>query len=109
MASLPINPYGVDFAALPWLSPAPGVRQKSFTQGRTRLRLVEFTDAFVEPEWCRHGHLGYVLSGEFAIDFNGTVHTFRAGDALVIPAGEAHQHRHHATPKPAKLFLVEEI
>lgn len=109
MASLPINPYGVDFAALPWRSPAPGIRQKSYTQGGTRLRLVEFTDAFVEPDWCRRGHLGYVLEGELAIDFNGTVHTFRAGDALVIPQGEAHRHRHHATLKRAMLFLVEEV
>ena len=40
----------LQFKDLPWETPAPGVRQKVVIRGKQRLRIVEFTDAFVEED-----------------------------------------------------------
>jgi hypothetical protein len=48
----------VSFDALQWQSPLTGVRYKVFQQGSHRLRLVEFSCGFVEPDWCINGHIG---------------------------------------------------
>jgi len=102
-----MNDCRVDFDSPPWERPAPGVRTKAVVLGRTRLRLVVFTDQFVEMEWCAMGHIGYVVEGEMAVEFSCGVTHFRAGDGLFIPAGEAHRHRHFSTKHSATLFLVE--
>jgi len=83
--------YLINFKALAWESPAAGVRQKAFIQGGQRIRLVEFSDNFVEADWCRKGHAGYVLEGRLAIDFNGKRVEFKAGDGLWIAEGEPHK------------------
>jgi len=44
----------------------PGARSKFFQQEDKQIRLVEFTDEFVEPDWCEKGHIGYVLEGTLA-------------------------------------------
>ena len=97
----------ISFAQIAWQSPAPGVRTKTAIRGDTKLRMVEFSADFVEPEWCTRGHAGLVLQGEMELDLDGAIIRFRAGDALAIPSGEAHRHRHHATIATTLLFLVE--
>ncbi len=101
--------YIILFDALPWETPAPGVRTKSFDQGEKKLRLVEFTQEFTEQEWCTKAHIGLVLEGEMEVNFNGVIRRYKAGDGLLIPKGEQHRHRHHATIRTTKLFLVEEV
>jgi quercetin dioxygenase-like cupin family protein len=96
------------FDQIAWQSPAPGLRTKTLIRGDKKLRMVEFGAAFVEPNWCTRGHAGLVLEGEMEINFDGRIERFRAGDALVIPNGEAHRHRHHTTIRTARLFLVED-
>jgi quercetin dioxygenase-like cupin family protein len=103
-----MNNYLVDFNDVPWESPAPGIRVKAVVRGGKKLRLVEFTHEFVEPDWCTKAHIGLVLEGELALDIDGIVHKFRAGDGLFIAGGERNRHRHHATPETTRLFLVEE-
>jgi quercetin dioxygenase-like cupin family protein len=97
------------FRDIPWESPAPGLETKTVVQGDKRLRLVQFGRDFVEPEWCTRGHAGFMLEGAIEVDIDGTVVRYQAGDGLLIPAGEATRHRHHATLRPATLFLVEDV
>src|SRR5262245_12357835 len=103
-----MNNHRVEFSDLPWDAPAHGMRVKSVVQGDKKLRLVEFSLEFVEKDWCIKEHVGLVLDGEIAININGVVQNFRAGDGLFIPRGEQNRHKHHDTVKPATLFLVED-
>ncbi|MBI5378995.1 MAG: cupin domain-containing protein [Nitrospirae bacterium] len=103
-----MNSYLIEFEALPWENPALGVRTKTCVQGDRKLRLVEFAKEFVEQEWCTNDHMGFVLEGEMEVNFNGVVKRYKAGDGMFIPKGEQNKHRHHATGKTTKLFLVEE-
>ena len=74
--------FKVDFDALDWETPLPGMRFKKFSRHGRQLRLLEFTKGFVEPDWCKKGHMGMVLKGKLKVDFKGRVVTFKAGDAL---------------------------
>jgi len=104
-----MNDHLVDFESIPWEQPAPGVRFKASVHHRKRIRIVEFTDQFVEPDWCLKGHIGYVLVGEMEVEFEGTVTRYKAGDGLFIPEGENHKHRHYSTIRKTTLFLVEDV
>ena len=96
-----------EFAAIAWESPAPNLRFKAITKDGVRLRLVEFSRGFVEHDWCGNKHVGYVLSGELAIELpTGTIHV-REGEGLVLSGPGA---RHKASPvtDTVTLFLVED-
>ena len=101
--------YRVDFKPIPWESPLAGVKFKPHIQGTKRLRLVEYTKEFVEPDWCTKGHIGYVLEGQLEIDFNGQVIGFGPGDGIFIPPGEEHKHKARIFTDIVKVFLVEEV
>jgi len=62
--------YKIDFKSMAWETPARGARFKAFEQGGRKLRLVEFSKEFVEPDWCTKGHIGYILEGQIEIDFD---------------------------------------
>ena len=100
--------YTIHFSSLDWIEPALGVRFKSILKDDKKLRLVEFTEEFIEENWCTKGHIGFIVEGEMEINFNGVINKFNAGDALFIPEGENHRHKHHSTGQRVKLFLVEE-
>ena len=100
-------PPPVDFASLPWQAPAPGVRFKAVVRGGHSLRLVEFSKGFVEPDWCRKGHVGVVLEGTLEIEFPGGTETFRAGQGVFLLAGEAERHKAHVVGETVRLVLVE--
>ena len=99
----------IDLVELPWHEPAKGSRFKTLQQAGKRVRLVEYTEDFVEAEWCHHGHVGYVVKGELEIDLHGTIMSLREGDGIFILRARQNRHRHHATIKPATLFLVEDV
>ena len=98
----------VDFESLDWQSPLPGARYKAHQQANRKLRLVEFTRDFVEPDWCKKGHVGYVLEGEMDIDFDGEVVRFSAGHGLFIPEGEDNRHKATVVSEVVRLVLVED-
>ena len=98
----------MNFESIPWDASTPGVRFKVRKQGGSQLRLVEFFREFVEPDWCLRGHIGYVLEGELEIDFNGQVISFRQGDGIFIPPGEAHKHKAHILTDVVRVILVED-
>lgn len=84
------------------------MRFKAYTQAGKRLRLVEFTKDFIEPDWCRTGHAGMILEGRMEIDFDGEVIEFGPGDGVFIPAGEAHKHKARVLTDIVKAILVED-
>ena len=102
-------PYKVDFKSTPWETPVVGVRFKIYKQGDKQLRLVEFTNEFVEPDWCTKGHIGYILEGQLEVNFDGRVVIFNPGDGLFIPAGEEHKHMAKVLTDVVKLILVEDV
>ena len=99
-----------DFAALRWEESAPGVRSKAIIRDGKRLRLVEFTNEFVERDWCLKGHIGYVLEGELEIAFNDETERFATGDGILIAGGERERHRARVAGggTVARLILVED-
>ena len=100
--------YKVAFDSLPWSSPAPGARFKVHREGERQIRLVEFTDEFVEPDWCRKGHVGYVVEGQLEVDFDGNKIVFDPGDGIFIPPGEEHKHMGKALTDVVRMILVED-
>ena len=101
--------YKIDFESMEWESPAVGVRFKAYEQNCRKLRLVEFSKEFVEPDWCEHGHIGYILEGQMEIDFNGKKDVFSPGDGLFIPAGQEHKHKARVITDKVKVIAVEDI
>lgn len=101
-----MNPYRVDFAAVDWDSPIPGVRHKVAVFGDTKLRLVEYTPEMA-PHWCPVGHVGQILSGTFEIAFDDGVRVFEAGDGVMIPSGEEHRHKARALSDVVRALFVE--
>ncbi|HEX9401808.1 MAG TPA: cupin domain-containing protein [Anaeromyxobacter sp.] len=93
MTSGPLPRVILDFDAVPWESPGPGVRYKSIVQERQRLRLLEFSAGFEEESWCTGGHAFHVLDGSFSLRFDGGVVHLKAGDVGFLPAGEGHRHK----------------
>ena len=70
---------------------------------------MEFTREFVELDWCRKAHIGYVLEGELEIDFSGNVVVCSAGEGLFIPPGDANKHKARTLSDVVRLVLVEEL
>jgi quercetin dioxygenase-like cupin family protein len=105
-----MDKYLIDFKSIAWESPAPGVRHKVFVKDGQRIRLVEFSDNFVESEWCTRGHIGYVLEGRISIDFDEKQTEFKAGDGLFIPEGKANRHKGSVRKgEKALIVLFEKI
>ncbi len=98
----------VIFDSLEWQEAMPGARFKVFGDGRKQMRLLEFTSAFVEPHWCEKGHVGFVLTGELEIDFDGRIVRYGEGDGIFIPMGTSARHKARSLTPSVRLFLVEE-
>lgn len=88
-----MNDHRIIFDSIEWTNVGTGVRYKAFVHGNQRLRLVEFSEGFTEPDWCTHGHAGIVLDGRLALDFNGRLERYGKGDIIFIPSGEADKHK----------------
>ena len=104
-----MNNFKVDFDEIPWTSPRPGARFKVYKEGTYQLRLVEFSDGFSENEWCAKGHRGYIIEGELEMTFSDKKVIYKAGDAIVIPEGEAYKHKGKILSKKVRFFVMEEI
>lgn len=100
--------YKIKFESLPWEIAISGARFKAYKEGNKKIRLVEFTEKFIEPDWCEKGHIGYVLSGKMEIDFNGQIVSYEEGDGIFIPSGENHKHMAKVHSGTVQLVLIEE-
>jgi quercetin dioxygenase-like cupin family protein len=92
-----------------WETPADSVKVKACEQDGKKLRLLEFSKEFVEPDWCTKGHIGYILEGQMEIDFDGAKEIFGPGDGVFIPAGQEHKHKGRVLTDKVKAILVEDI
>ena len=100
--------YKIPFESLTWEVPADGVRFKAYERDGRKLRLVEFSREFVEPDWCTKGHIGYILEGQMELDFDGKVIVFGPGDGVFIPAGREHKHKGRVLTDKVTAILVED-
>jgi quercetin dioxygenase-like cupin family protein len=99
----------VPFSALPWQSMAVGAQHKVAERGGKRVRLVELTDSFIEPDWCSKAHVGYVLEGAVEVGFEARVERFAQGDGFLIQAGSDDKHKAKALTPRALLLIVEDV
>ena len=99
--------YKIDYESMEWEEPACGVRFKAYEQDGKKLRLVEFSNEFVEPDWCTKGHIGYILEGQMEIDFDGKKEVVGPGDGIFILAGQEHKHKGRVLTDKVKAILVE--
>jgi hypothetical protein len=83
----------IDFDPIPWERPRPGLRFKRYERGGQRVRLMEFSEGFVEEECCLNGHMGRVLEGGFSIAYGGAIERYQAGDVFLIAPGEEDVHK----------------
>ena len=99
--------YRVNLDALPWESPAPGIRHKLHRVDSRALRLVEYSREMV-PHWCSKGHVGHIVTGSLELEFGSGTQRFEAGDMIFIPPGPEHAHRAVAlTPLVTALFVED--
>jgi quercetin dioxygenase-like cupin family protein len=104
-----MNSCRVDFDALPWINPAPGVRYKVHKLGHRQLRLAEFAEGFVEPDWCTKGHVGYVLAGTGVLQLENQTVPLGPGDGVFLQAGPDWKHKLKVTAGPFLVVLVEDL
>ncbi len=98
----------IDFEDIPWISKAPGIRSKTFRRDGKKIKLVEFTDGYLEEDWCSKPHFGFVLEGSFSIEFeDGLVH-FAKGDGIFIQGGEENRHRALISKRERALLILFE-
>jgi len=96
------------FDKMDWEKPNKGVEQKIYSDGEKRLRLLKFSDDFIENDWCLSAHVGFVLDGEMKIDFNGDINFYKKGDGLWINKGDKSKHKVIIEKgKQIKLILFE--
>lgn len=82
----------LSFEKVPWETPSMGVQQKVISvDDHQKMRLVRFTEEFVEDDWCTKGHLGYIVKGEMNIAFSDSILHYKAGDGLHIKQGLPHK------------------
>ena len=90
--------YKIDFEDMEWEFPMAGVKSKIYRSGRKQLRLVVYSKE-MPPHWCDRGHYGFILEGEFEIEYDG----------VFIPNGEEHKHRARTLTDTVKVIFVEDI
>jgi quercetin dioxygenase-like cupin family protein len=102
------------FATTDWTQVAPsehrgerGValwRTQNF--GEIRVRMVEYSPAYLADHWCLKGHIILCLEGELETELaDGTRYTLKPGESYQAPDGEP-GHR-SSTKTGARLFIVD--
>jgi len=101
--------FRIDFEKIPWIESVNGCRQKKFIYENQQVRIVEFSEGFIEQDWCKKGHAGYVLDGEFSNDYNGVMERYKKGDVIFIPRGEHTKHKVIINKRKKATLLLFEI
>ena len=99
----------IDFEDLSWEEPVAGMRFRGVRRQGRRLRLVEITGEFEEPEGCAGSHIGCVLEGEMEIDFPDRTEKFSPGNGIFILGGTEEKHRVRVIGERVMLLLVDEV
>lgn len=103
-----MNFYKVNFENMAWESPMKGLRFKAFRMKDKQLRLVEYTQE-MEHHWCEKGHYGYVLKGQFEIEYPNQTVLYNPGDGIFIPDGPEHKHMGKPKTEMVRVIFVEDI
>jgi len=99
----------VDFTHIAWGgAPGSGRRVKAAMLGDKQVRLFEMAPGYAEDEWCRNGHTGYVLQGEFVTEFEDGSEIWSRGTAFSIPIGTPHRNSNRSQLS-ALVFLIDEV
>ncbi len=86
--------YLIEFKKIKWQQKIPGIKFKEYNANNKTIRLVEFSHELIEEDWCKNGHLGYVIDGKAKVLFhNGSKAVFKKGDFINIPEGEKDKHK----------------
>ena len=100
--------YKVNFDDLDWEDPLEGIKCKIYKYKDRQLRLIIYSKE-MPLHWCEKGHYGYILAGEFEIEFQNEKIVYQAGDGLFIPAGKEHKHRAKVLSEFVKVIFVEDV
>lgn len=73
------------------------------------MRLLELAKDLDHPNWCKVGHIGYVLKGELEIIFVDEIIRYSEGDAIIIESGEQEKHIPKPISEKVSLLLIEDI
>lgn len=105
------NTVGVAFPAMEWDTwQKPGAEGRvkiQYIRGK-RFRILELPPGFKEENWCLKGHDGYVLQGEFVIEFEDREVSCKPGMGFAIPDGDPHRSR-GLDDAPTVVFVVDEV
>jgi quercetin dioxygenase-like cupin family protein len=82
----------INFELLAWETPFNGIRHKIYKDDNKIVRLVEYSKE-MPSHWCKTGHYGMILDGEFEVEFEDKKIQFKKGDGVFIPSGEEYKHR----------------
>lgn len=85
--------YKLDFDDTPWVNIQLGMSKKKAIFNNTEVTLLKLEFGFVENNWCDKPHYGFVLEGQFKIDFKGKVLTYKKGDRINIQGGAEQLHK----------------
>lgn len=81
-------------------------RWRTLTLGELRVRLVEYTAAYVADHWCTKGHVVFCVEGELETELaDGRTITLRPGMSYQVADG-AEPHR-SSTKNGCKIFIVD--
>ena len=100
--------YKVNFKDIEWESPIGGMRCKIYRYGNQQLRLIEYTKEML-PHWCEKGHIGYLLEGQFEIEYENEKLVYQPGDGIFIPGGEKHKQQGKVLTDIVKVVFVEDV
>lgn len=99
----------IDFRKMNWISTVEEFRQKNFSRGRLRIRIVELDEGFYEEEWCTKSHLGFVLEGRLGIEFSESVLCIEEGNGFWIEGNESEKHKAFAEDcKKVRVLLLDQ-
>jgi len=70
-----------------------GVKSKTYSGEDYKIRIVEFTDHYIEEDWCKKGHVGLVLEGSMKIEFEDETLLFEKGDGIYIESSGIDKHK----------------
>ena len=71
-----------------WSAGAHPLEKKKSGTGVT---LLEFAPGFVDPNWCTHGHVIFMLAGRLELQLDEATVTVGVGEACVVDEGTRHR------------------
>jgi hypothetical protein len=99
----------IDWSAVP-RTDHPGTTGIAYWQtreiGNVRVRIVEYSPAYLADHWCERGHVVHVLDGELVTELrDGRRFVLTPGESYVVAEGDG-GHR-SMTNRGARLLIVD--